>query len=222
LLEKGLAHPGAVVITDHQLSGKGQRGNRWESNPGENLTFSMILRPEFMTADKNFYLNIVTALALTDALMPFHESFQIKWPNDIYHHHKKIGGILIENSILSNRIASSVIGIGLNVNQVRFPDLDDATSLYRIFSRQFDLNEILNTIIFSFDRRWKTLNFGGFKTLEVDYLSRLYALGEKRNFRIDGRITVGIIEGIDPAGRLIVQIEGEKRIFSFQEIKFLK
>jgi BirA family transcriptional regulator, biotin operon repressor / biotin---[acetyl-CoA-carboxylase] ligase len=221
LLGKALLAPGSVVITSHQTAGKGQRGNRWESEPGKNLTFSIVLSPDFLLADKNFSLNIVTSLALTDALRQFREGFSIKWPNDIYYKEGKIGGILIENSIISGKIATSIIGIGLNVNQLNFSGSYKATSLAHICSETFDLNELLNLILQCFDKRWKTLLLGGFDALEADYLSRLYGLGIEKRFGIDGDKTCGIIEGIDPAGKLIVSIKNIPHTFSFQEIKFL-
>jgi BirA family biotin operon repressor/biotin-[acetyl-CoA-carboxylase] ligase len=221
LFEKGLISAGTVVMTDHQIAGKGQRGNTWESSSGLNLTFSLVQVPDFLKPEQNFYLNIVTSLALTDVLLDLAEPFTIKWPNDLYYHQKKIGGILIENSILSGKISSSVIGIGLNVNQVHFTGLENAISLYQVFSRAFDLNEMLNLVVKSLDIRWVDLSTHKFESLKTDYLNRLYGYRQIIKFQINGQTTEGRIEGIDQVGRLMVGIDGEMKKFSFQEIKFL-
>lgn len=227
LLDKGLVGPGSVIITDHQTAGKGQRGNSWESECGKNLTFSIVLIPDFIMADKNFSLNIVTSLALTDAfseldiLRQYKDAFFIKWPNDIYYEQNKLGGILIENSIISGKIGSAIIGIGLNVNQLSFEGSFPATSLQLICSVNLNLNDLLNLILKCFDKRCKTLYYEGIHSLESDYLNMLYGLGKTRKFAIDGKISNGIIRGIDSSGRLVVSIENEDRVFSYQEIKFL-
>ncbi len=221
LFEKGLISAGTVVMTDHQIAGKGQRGNTWESSSGLNLTFSLVQMPDFLKPEQNFYLNIVTSLALTDVLLDLAEPFTIKWPNDLYYHQKKIGGILIENSILSGKISSSVIGIGLNVNQVHFTGLENAISLYQVFSRAFDLNEMLNLVVKSLDIRWMDLSTHKFESLKTDYLNRLYGYRQIIKFQINGQTTEGRIEGIDQVGRLMVGIDGEMKKFNFQEIKFL-
>lgn len=221
LFEKGLISPGTVVVTDHQISGKGQRGNAWKSTPGQNLTFSLVQVPDFLKVDQNFYLNIVTSLALTDVLMDFDESFTVKWPNDIYFKGRKIGGILIENSILSVKISCSVIGIGLNVNQLHFIDLENAISLCQIFGKVFDLNELFNQMIKCLDNRWQALRNHEFESLKDTYLKRLYGYGEILQFEVGGQKSEGRIEGIDAVGRLVVHTGGTIRYFNFQEIKFL-
>jgi BirA family biotin operon repressor/biotin-[acetyl-CoA-carboxylase] ligase len=221
LYEKGLVLPGTVIITDHQLSGKGQRGNRWKSAPGENLTFSLILAPDFLKAEQGFYLNIVTSLALTDLLLDLGDLFSIKWPNDLYFREKKIGGILIENSILSGKISNTLIGIGLNVNQTHFPGIENAISLKQIFAKSFDLNDILNTLLKCLDNRWRALYRNQYENLKSDYLNRLFGYQKMLKFRVGDRIIKGFLVGIDPVGRLVVRMEGEEKKFNFQEIKFL-
>ena len=221
LYEKGLMSPGAVIITDHQLSGKGQRGNRWVSEPGQNLTFSFVLVPDFLKPEQNFYLNMVTSLALTDLLLDLGDLFSIKWPNDLYFREKKVGGILIENTILSGKISSSVIGIGLNVNQTAFPGLVNAISLKQIFTKSFDLNDILNTLLRCLDNRWRSLYRNQYENLKSDYLNRLFGYQKMLKFRVGDRNIKGFLVGIDPVGRLVVRMEGEEKKFTFQEIKFL-
>src|ERR1035441_10550859 len=112
---------GTAIMAKEQYAGRGQMGNAWETESGKNLTCSFILYPEFLEADKQFFLNMAVALAVKDFCEHvLHDEIKIKWPNDIYYHDKKLGGILIENSISGNKISSSVIGIGINVNQTAF------------------------------------------------------------------------------------------------------
>lgn len=221
LYQKGIIPPGAVVITDQQLAGKGQKGNRWESAPGKNLTFSLVLKPDFLGADESFYLNIAVSLALSDALLKLSDSFTVKWPNDLYYRHKKIGGILIENHISGEIITSSVIGIGLNINQVRFVGLPDAISLRQIFSRFFDLNEILHQVLQCLEDRWLALSQFQFEGMKSEYLRRLYGFKQVLRFKVGSQITEGLVEGIDSVGRLVIQMGGEQKKFNFQEIIFL-
>ena len=221
LYQRGIIPPGAVVITDQQLAGKGQRGNKWESAAGKNLTFSLVLEPNFLGADESFYLNIAASLALSDTLLKLSDSFTVKWPNDLYYRHKKIGGILIENHISGEKITSSVIGIGLNINQVRFVGLPDAVSLRQIFSRFFDLNEILHQVLQSLEDRWLALNQFQFEAMKLEYLRRLYGYRQVLRFKVGSQITEGLVEGIDSVGRLVVQMGGAQKKFNFQEIIFL-
>ena len=120
LCERNKAQEFYTVITDHQLDGKGQRGNTWESENGKNLLFSMVLYPTALEANKQFYLSMLTTISIIDALSKYTDNFCVKWPNDIYWKDKKIGGILIENELEGKYITQSIIGIGLNVNQEEF------------------------------------------------------------------------------------------------------
>jgi len=222
LCSKGIIPPGAVVITDQQNAGRGQRGKTWESASGKNLTFSLVLKPDFLKADESFYLNIAVSLALTDILREMSDSFSIKWPNDLYYRDKKVGGILIENNIFAGGITSSVIGIGLNVNQVLFSGLPDAISLRQIFSRSFNLDEIFQQVLQSLENRWLTLSQFQLEALKYGYLERLYGYRQILKFKVGSQITDGRVEGIDSVGRLVVQMAGEEKKFNFQEIIFLK
>ena len=108
---------GYIVYTDAQRAGRGQRGNSWESQPGKNLTFSLLLRPEHIPANQQFLLSQAVSLAVTDVLNRYASGFSIKWPNDIYWEDKKIAGILIENVLSGSTFARSIVGIGLNITR---------------------------------------------------------------------------------------------------------
>ena len=124
----------SVLSALEQTAGRGQRGNKWTSNAGENLMFSVVLKfsPEYsgLDARDQFVLNEIAALSVVDFLRSHGIHAQIKWPNDIYVGSRKICGILIENSLRGNRLSSSIIGIGLNINQRNFDvNLPNPTSM---------------------------------------------------------------------------------------------
>ena len=128
LLTKPDIASGTIVITDNQTSGRGQRGNTWQADPGSNLTFTVISTPEFLPISRQFDLNIVASLAVRATVTEFVPDVHVKWPNDVLVGTGKIAGILIQNFITGSKIRHTLIGIGLNVNQVQF-DLPQATSL---------------------------------------------------------------------------------------------
>ena len=112
---------GTIVVTDHQMAGRGQRGNQWEAQAGQNLTCSLVLKPTFLSANEQFWLNIAISLGIYDGLQPLlGEALRIKWPNDIYVGDQKAGGILVENILQGYSMAWSVVGLGINVNQSDF------------------------------------------------------------------------------------------------------
>ena len=111
-----------VVSTNFQTKGRGQMGNSWISNRGENLLFSMLIYPHTIKANEQFVISQVVSVALANVLRRYVCDIKIKWPNDIYWKDNKIAGILIENSLLGHHIERSIIGIGLNINQNTFPN----------------------------------------------------------------------------------------------------
>lgn len=142
-----LAH-GAVIAARRQTAGRGQRGNSWESEPGVNLTFSMLLRPTAITAVAQFELSMIVSLGVCDALKAASGlEFHVKWPNDIYVGDKKICGILIENSLEGRRIGRSIAGIGINVNQREFlSDAPNPVSLIGLTGKEFNLETLLSAV----------------------------------------------------------------------------
>ena len=222
MLKKGILKEGAIIVTNHQDAGRGQRGNVWVSSKNENLTFSLVLKPDFISPPDNFALNMLVSVAIINVLKGFNKSsFRIKWPNDIMHNGNKLGGILIENSIQGAKIENSIIGIGLNVNQVSFNDQFNAVSLINIFERSFDLNKLLNKIIRQMEDQFLILKSGNKELLKNTYLDNLYWLNEKHTFISSSKFD-GIIKGIDPIGRLEVKTDKGLEKFNFKEIKYLE
>ena len=224
-LRRGDLEAGDIVITDHQYTGRGQRGNSWDSNATENLTFSVVLKPLFIPPSENFYLNIMTSVSIIEVLKNMApKGFRIKWPNDIMYEDQKLGGILIENNIQSGRIRNSIIGIGLNVNQTKFDPAIRASSLKLIFNTTFDLNTIFNRIIHQFENKYLLLKSRKFDELKGRYLTNLYWLNEEHLFlsSISSEKFHGVIKGIDESGQLRVEFKGSTGVFNFKEIIYLK
>jgi BirA family biotin operon repressor/biotin-[acetyl-CoA-carboxylase] ligase len=215
---------GTVIMAEEQFAGRGQAGNTWISRPGENLTMSVLLNPGFIQPSEQFRLNKAVSLAVSDVLQRYLPGIiKIKWPNDLYAGDQKIGGILIENMLQGNRIKHAIIGIGLNINQLDFDkSLNNVTSLRKILHIHYDISNILTEICAAIEARYLQLRAGRSDRQDEDYLSMLYAFGREQLFEIDGKITTGIIRGITPAGRLIIDTPvSANQSFGFKEIKFI-
>ena len=214
---------GTLVITDRQTAGRGQRGNQWAAEPGQNLTFSLVLKPSFLRAAGQFWLNIAVSLGLYDALLPLAgETLRVKWPNDLYVGNQKIGGVLIENTLHGYEMAWSIVGVGLNVNQTTFA-YPTATSLQRLAPQPggYDLAGLLGQLCETLERRYLQLRVGGRDALKADYLQTLFRYGEEHTYESEGRFFRGVITGVDDTGRLILTTDDGTRTFGFKEVSFV-
>lgn len=213
---------GTVVITSNQTSGRGQRGNTWISEPGKNLTFSIVIKPTFLSAQDQFLLNKAFSLGLYDYLSStLDASVKIKWPNDMVVNDKKICGILIENQIQGQNIQHSVVGIGLNVNQDNF-SMPTATSMKVLRGNDFLLEKELNELLGYLETRYIQLRSGNLEELSNDYHASLYWLRERHMFKKAEEIFEGEITGIDPFGKLKINVDGTTEYFELKQIQFLK
>lgn len=220
LCQQSCPPEGTVVITNQQLSGRGQRGNSWESEPGMNLTFSLILKPTFLAIKDQFMLSIVTSLAVRDYLAELlKKSVQIKWPNDIIVNEFKICGILIENHLVGGRVCNSVVGVGLNVNQTSFASRK-ATSIAMVEKSTYNLQNVLERLLSVFEARYLQLRHNNIAMLRDDYLAHLYRRHVISSFTAMGKEFKGEISGIDEQGKLQVLIDGKKKTFDNKEIAF--
>lgn len=218
----------SVVTAFCQRAGRGQRGNRWLSAPGENLTFTLLLKFEEGALDVRHQMRL-TALATVSVLevlreaLPQHAgSFRIKWPNDIYAGDRKICGMLIENTLEGTWIRTSAIGIGLNVNQKDFdPALVNPTSLKRLSGREFDGEALLQQIL---GRIHAWLPLLSDPALWVRYRQDLYRLGERREWteNLSGNHLYGSIRDVREDGRLELALDdGSVRLYAFKEISYI-
>lgn len=220
-----LSH-GFVVAAVEQTAGRGQRGNSWEAEPGCNLTFSVLLRPDNIDAAEQFYISEAVALAVADAvdahLAAHSQSCRVKWPNDIYVGDQKIAGILIENSLAGRRIDSSICGIGLNVNQREFrSDAPNPVSMAQLTGVETPLEPLLADI------RRRLLGY--LTPLNRDSLHRIYISRLWRGTGIwqwrdctAGDTFAGSIASVAPTGHLtIAEPSGRIRTFAFKEVEAL-
>jgi BirA family biotin operon repressor/biotin-[acetyl-CoA-carboxylase] ligase len=214
-----------VVVTENQIKGRGQQGSTWESEVGKNLIFSVFVVFDALNVLDKKYLSYAVSLAVFEVLQQENiPRIAIKWPNDILSANKKIGGILIENSLKGSKISSSVIGIGLNVNQTRFSStLEKASSLKLTSNRTFNLEQLLEDMVVSLQSKIALLNTKDFSSLESSYLRVLYKKNTPTMFKDrKGALFMGIIRGISMDGKLQVELEDEMlREFGIKEISLL-
>ena len=224
LLSEKKHHGLFVVKADFQTLGRGQGENRWNSEEGVNLLCSIVVKPENLRAEDQFYLSKITALSLYDLLSPaLDEKTHIKWPNDILVGKKKIAGILVENTVQKDMIKDSIIGIGLNVNQVKFPVYSpEATSMTLVSGDDYEIDEILEIILDNFLFWYESITEWDADYIDHAYISALYRFNKEAKYRADGIEFEGTIAGVEPDGRLKIQTkDGKVRLFGFKEVEFL-
>lgn len=207
---------GTIVQAGFQTAGKGQKDNRWESRRGKNLTFSILLFPNFLSPSDQFLISMSVSLGIKDFLLKHTDRCRIKWPNDIYVNSDKIAGILIENSLMENAIKSTVAGIGLNINQTKFTSgAPNPVSLKMITGTDHDLKSTLDELVSDLDKRYKQLIKGDFLKIRNDYNSSLFRLNEWCQYN-DGRDDFsGRIISVGDDGRLLIEnSDGEIKGYS--------
>lgn len=206
-----------------QSAGIGQRGNHWESEPGKNLTFSLVLHPTFLPAERQFKLTEALSLALVDFLsfFNFHFSVHIKWPNDIYVDGKKICGTLVSTRLQGDVIASAICGIGLNVNQTDFPDwVPNPTSLAMLTGEEYELEPLIEKLLTCIEKRYNDLKAG--IDPEPEYLAHLLNINVPARYIFNEEEITATLSGVDPHGRLLLTIDDGRHIScGMKEISFL-
>lgn len=216
---------GTTLYTHAQMAGKGQRGNTWESEPSQNLTFSYLLYPETLPIGEMFLLSMVTALGVLD----FVEcevgkgSVRIKYPNDILVDGQKIAGILIENSLKGEAIDKSIVGIGLNINQTQFKNLR-ATSLRLVLKDRPDAIYLPETclprLLKDLDKWYEMLKEKKYIEIKANFLAKSFQFNELCTYYTHEREIYGKIIDIDTAGQLHLETNTGIERYSFKEISF--
>jgi len=213
-----------VISATNQTNGKGQLGNEWSSNIGENLTFSVFLDTSCLQSENQFYLSCAVSISvfnvLKSILIP---QLSVKWPNDILSHHKKISGILIENVVKANEKSHSIIGIGINVNQLVFNLGFKASSLKNIMGMHFELDELLLMVLVELQKQIKKLKQGKFEELHQAYEQNLFRKNKPSTFmNAEGELFSGFIKNVTPSGKLRVLLEDEiLQEFRLKEVKLM-
>ncbi len=226
---------GSVISTYRQTAGRGQIGSHWLSEPDKNLSFSIIFYPSFLRPHEQFYLNKAIALAvrqyvehILNKTLANPPKVTIKWSNDIYIGDKKVTGILIQNNLSSQHIVSSIIGIGMNINQLHFSQaMGNPTSLAAETGQTFDLEHTLDDLCSYVEQRYLQLRAcarkNDFSIFDAEYLKHLYRIHLAAPFRrLDETVFVGKIRGITEGGKLMIEHENKHiENFDIKEIKFL-
>ena len=219
LLAGELPH-GTVIMSGEQTAGRGQRGAVWAAEPYKNLIFTCFLEYDKLSVSSHQAITHFVSLALIDLLSFFGISASIKWPNDILVGNKKIAGILIENQLENTTIKSSIVGIGLNVNQTEF-DGFNATSLKLENQMEFSVENTAMKLIEFLQIRFNTLQFKDLNGLSKQYLNLLWLKNQLSLFEDENGIFEGKIIGTDDFGRLIVEQNSIPKTYDLKEIKFL-
>ena len=205
-----------------QLEGRGQRGTVWSSETGKNLTFSVVFPKPCIDIAKQFLLSAAVATALVEGLQKFSlPGVKVKWPNDIMSANKKIAGILIENVIADAKIAASVIGVGLNVNQEYFPDLPAAGSMFSVCGSEFDLEKVLTRVLQRIEVAITSLKSENSEAILKGYKNHLFRKQIASTFQLpDGTFFSGMICDVTPSGKLLIKTEEEFiKEFDLKEVK---
>lgn len=213
-----------VVITKHQLSGRGQMGNGWFSREGQSLTFSMFKVVDKLPIEHQFMISMATSLGILKTLKELNvPSISIKWPNDILSARSKVGGILIENVVEGSFLKYCVIGIGLNVNGTDFPDLPKASSLKLETGKNFTLEEVLQGLLENVFEKLKNLGDGNFLELKEEYENHLFQKDSISVFETpEGLRFNGIIKGVSDIGELLVETENNPlQKFQLKEVRLI-
>ena len=213
-----------VVSADEQTAGKGMGSNSWESEVGKNLTFSLAADMSFLPAERQFLLSEAVPLGIVEVLnklLPV-EKLSIKWPNDIYYGNRKLAGILINSTIKASMMDISIIGIGLNVNQIQFQNWPThPVSLKLITGKDFELQPLLEQLAEHIIKKVEQLKSNP-TTIEQDYLKRLFRYRTWADYEVDGKVLRLFMTGIDPFGRLqLVDEQQTLYTFDIKEIKFV-
>ncbi len=215
------AYEGSIFITNHQTRGKGQRGNTWETKPGENLTFSLVLQPHFLDLSEQFLLNMAISNAIRQGMQEYIPQLHVKWPNDlVVPGAGKIGGILIENLVGSKGWEYAVVGIGLNINQREFSS-PQATSLSLVTGSFYPLEELFKLLITHVEQAYLALKKGKRELLKQEYLRHLYLLNQWAQYRVGEQTLEGKIIGLSEMGNLLLELpSGQQQSFGIKEITF--
>lgn len=221
LKERKIEH-GTVILADEQTSGKGQRGASWFSKAGENLLLSVYVVPDNLSVEQQVVLTHFASVCLVEILRKIGLSVKIKWPNDIYINDHKIAGILIENTISAGKISNSIIGIGINVNQVDFDDIV-ATSIKKEMGEYYPIESVVLFLIDEMNRNWENTKCPENENLKNQYLENLYLKNIEACFEdVEGQF-LGEIKGISDEGFLLVTKKGSANPvkYDLKELKFI-
>lgn len=222
LISEGRLKDSFYIVADYQNGGRGQGQNVWVSKPGKNLLMSWCVFPAFLSVKKQFQLSKSVCLAVSDVLTQYQVPCSIKWPNDILTGFGKIGGILIEHSLMGSKIRHSIIGIGLNINQVHFPEFPfRASSMMLELGKETNTEDFRNRLADQLESRFSQLRRGEADQINSDYLSNLYRLNADSVFS-DGVVEFrGMIVGVSEIGELQIETNEGISTYGFHQVRMV-
>lgn len=217
---------GTVVSSNYQTLGKGQRNKFWFSDKSQNLLLTIAIKPSFLNIDNQFVVSKIAALSVKRVLNSFGiGEATIKWPNDVMIGDSKVAGILIENSMKSNKIEWAIIGIGLNVNQLHFPEFHPAAiSMKTATGRQFAIDEVRTALLNTFENYYLQVRNGNLENINYQYEKSLYLKGQKSVFSLNNKISKELtILKVDDSGKLVCSdSKAQLSTYNFHEISLAK
>ncbi len=222
-IAEGGIKEGTAWHANFQRQGRGQRGKRWQAAAGDNINLSVVLQPVMLPPSQSFVLNAVVALAACDFFTRYAggES-SIKWSNDVYWRDKKAGGILIENVIRGSRWTHAVIGMGVNLNQERFPaSLPNPVSLRQITGRSWNPVALAGELCKHLEARYHALDPAKVTAVIEEYEHRMFRLREPALFVMKEETFEGCILGVEKDGRLILRRGKQLLRVAFGEVRFV-
>lgn len=213
----------SVVTADYQTGGRGQRGNSWESEAEANLLFSCLLFPRLLKAQEQFYISQIVSLAIKEALSLYTDGITIKWPNDIYWHEKKICGILIEHNLMDSYLEQSIIGVGLNVNQLTFrSNAPNPVSLRQITGEVSDRTSLLSKIMEFLHIYYNLLTDQKKEWIRAKYQKALFRQEGFHSFQDAAGVFQAKLVEVGCDGKLTLQTpNNECRSYYFKEVQFV-
>lgn len=227
-IHAGLAQHGMAIFTHEQLAGKGQRGKVWVAEKGANIILTVLVNPHPLQLAQQFQLSACVAVAVQEFFMKYAgDDCKIKWPNDLYWQDRKAGGILIENIVTgkqpdsTGRQWSSIIGIGININQTSFhPEIKNPVSLKQITGKDFNTVELAKELCLVLDKWFAELIEKRFENIYNIYLDHLYKRGTKVKLKKGNKVFEAKIESVSQTGKLVTQ-HGIQQDFVFGEVEWI-
>lgn len=213
-----------VIVAEKQTLGRGQMNTAWVSEDGKNLIMSVFFAFSELNVTCQKYLNYAVSLSVFEAISSYKlPRLAVKWPNDILSEGDKIAGVLIENALQKNKIKSSIVGIGLNVNQQVFPTaLTNASSMKKKNNREYDVADVLSKVLEKLQMNIALLKDKKFEVLEEKYLQVLYKKNTPSMFKTHENVFfMGKIVGVSPEGKLQIELSDETiQEFGLKEVSF--
>lgn len=220
VFKEGRVEHGTVILADIQTNGRGQRGNTWQSGAFENITMSIAFDPDLCKINNLVSLNHITSIALFHMISSYCTNVKIKWPNDILVNENKIAGILIESQFSGNKM-HSVIGIGVNVNQLEF-DNNKTTSINKELNKRINIKSLVFEFISFFNQTLKEYQQKGENSIHAYFDKQLWLKNQETKFVKENDIFKGTIKYTDMNGQVVIDTGGTLSTFKNGEIKYSK